>query len=131
MLRKIIMTKDRQLKEGLQHFHGSEVFFQIPLIRTRFTNGIKYLAETADCFWLVTDTSVIARSLMEKSYFITIDFKRLTKEEQEKFGCEAIITYADGNDHIFEKHRYNVTDFPLGELRLYFIDNTLMLPSEY
>ncbi len=123
--------KVNEIKQGLQHFHGSEMFFQIPLIRTRFTNGIKYLADVADCFWLVTDTSVIGRSLMEKSYFITIDFKRLTKEEQEKFGCEAIITYGDGNDLIFEKHRYNVTDFPLDELRLYFIDNTLMLPSEY
>ena len=124
-------TKVNEIKEGLQHFHGSEMFFQIPLIRTRFTSGIKYLAEVANCFWLVTDTSVIARSLMDKSYFITIDFKRLTDDEQEKFGCEAMITYGDGNDLIFEKHRYNMTDFPLDELRLYFVDNTLMLPSEY
>ena len=123
--------KVNEIKEGLQHFHGSEMFFQIPLIRTRFTNGIKYLADVANCFWLVTDTSVIAKSLMNKSYFITIDFKRLTKDEQEEFGCEAFITYGDGNDNILEKHRYNVTDFPLDEIRLFFVDNTLMLPSEY
>ena len=123
--------KVNEIKEGLQHFHGSEMFFQIPLIRTRFTNGIKYLADVANCFWLVTDTSVIAKSLMNKSYFITIDFKRLTEDEQEEFGCEAFITYGDGNDNILEKHRYNVTDFPLDELRLFFVDNTLMLPSEY
>ena len=124
-------TKVNEITEGLQHFRGSEMFFRIPLIRTRFTTGIKYLAEAANCFWLVTDTSVIARSLIEKSYFITIDFKRLTDDEQEEFGCEAMITYGDGNDIIFEKHRYNVTDFPLDELRLYFVDNTLMLPGEY
>ena len=123
--------KVNEIKEGLQHFHGSEMFFQIPLIRTRFTNGIKYLADVANCFWLVTDTSVIAKSLMNKSYFITIDFKRLTEDEQEEFGCEAFITYGDGNDNILEKHRYNVTDFPMDELRLFFVDNTLMLPSEY
>lgn len=123
--------KVNEIKEGLQHFHGSEMFFQIPLIRTRFTNGINYLADVADCFWLVTDSSVIAKNLMNKSYFITIDFKRLTKDEQEEFGCEAFITYGDGNDNILEKHRYNVTDFPLDELRLFFVDNTLMLPSEY
>ena len=123
--------KVNEIKEGLQHFHGSEMFFQIPLIRTRFTNGIKYLADVANCFWLVTDTSVVAKSLMNKSYFITIDFKRLAKDEQEEFGCEAFINYGDGNDNILEKHRYNVTDFPLDELRLFFVDNTLMLPSEY
>ena len=132
LLNKITMNdKVNEIKEGLQHFHGSEMFFQIPLIRTRFTNGIKYLADVANCFWLVTDTSVIAKSLMNKSYFITIDFKRLTEDEQEEFGCEAFITYGDGNDNILEKHRYNVTDFPLDEIRLFFVDNTLMLPSEY
>ena len=132
LLNKITMNdKVNEIKEGLQHFHGSEMFFQIPLIRTRFTNGIKYLADVANCLWLVTDTSVIAKSLMNKSYFITIDFKRLTEDEQEEFGCEAFITYGDGNDNILEKHRYNVTDFPLDEIRLFFVDNTLMLPSEY
>ena len=63
--------------------------------------------------------------------FITIDFKRLSEKEQFELQCEAIIKYSDGNDNIFETHRYHVTDFPLDELRLYFVDNTLMLPSEY
>ncbi|MBP0904265.1 DUF6876 family protein [Mariniflexile gromovii] len=119
------------LQESLQQFCGSTRFFQLPLIQTRFTDGVHYLAEKAGCFWLVTDASVIAKSLMDKSYFVTIDFKRLSKAEQEEQGCEAIITYGDGNDTILETHRYNVTDFPLDALRLFFVNNTLMLPSEY
>jgi hypothetical protein len=124
-------TKVNEIKEGLQHFHGSEMFYKIPLIGTRFTNGLKYLANVAECFWLITDASVSAKSLMNRSYFITIDFKRLSAEEREEKQCEAIITYSDGNDNVFETHKYNVTDFPLDELRLFFVDNTLMLPSEY
>ncbi len=120
-----------EIKEGLQHFHGSEMFYQIPLIRTRFTNGLKYLANVAECFWLITDVSVIAKSLLNRSHFITIDFKRLSEEEQDYKGYEAEIIYSDGNGNIFEIHRYNFTDFPLDELRLYFVDNTLMLTSEY
>mgnify|MGYP003113893332 CR=1 FL=1 len=120
-----------EIKEGLQHFHGSEMFYQIPLIRTRFTNGLKYLANVAECFWLITDVSVIAKSLLNRSHFITIDFKRLSEEEQDYTGYEAEIIYSDGNGNIFEIHRYNFTDFPLDELRLYFVDNTLMLTSEY
>ena len=120
-----------EIKEGLTHFHGSELFYQIPLLQTRFTNGVKYLANVAECFWLITDASVIAKSLMDKSYFITIDFKRLDKEEQKNVGCEAIIYYGDGNDNILQTHKYNCTDFPLNELRLFFVNNTLMLPSEY
>ncbi|MDV7139212.1 hypothetical protein R3X28_10005 [Maribacter sp. TH_r10] len=120
-----------EIKEGLQHFHGSEMLYQIPLIRTRFTNGLKYLANVAECFWLITDVSVIAKSLLNRSHFITIDFKRLSEEKQDYTGYEAEIIYSDGNGNVFETHQYNFTDFPLDELRLYFVDNTLMLPSEY
>jgi hypothetical protein len=124
-------TQVNEIKEGLQHFHGTEMFYQIPLIGTRFTDGLKYLANVAECFWLITDVSVIAKSLMHRSEFITIDFKRLTKEKQDFTGYEAEISYSDGNDTILEKHKYRATDFPLDELRLFFVNNTLMLPSEY
>jgi hypothetical protein len=124
-------TQVNKIKAELQQFIGSETFYKIPLIGTRFTDGIKYLADNAECFWLVTDASVIAKSLKSKSYFVTVDFKRLSENERAEKQCEAIINYSDGNDNIFETHRYNVTDFPLDELRLYFVDDTLMLPSEY
>ena len=120
-----------EIKEGLQHFHGTEMFYPIPLLRTRFTDGLNYLANVADCFWLITDTSVIAKSLMDRSGFITIDFKRLSEEKQNLTGYEAEIIYTDGNDTILEKQGYRATDFPLDELRLFFVNDTLMLPSEY
>lgn len=123
--------KNKALRESLQQFCGTTQFFQLPLIRTRFTDGINYLAKKADCFWLVTDASVIAKSLMDRSYFIAIDVKRLSESERQQKGCEAIINYTDGNETILETHRYNVTDFPLDELRMYFVNNTLMLPNEY
>lgn len=119
------------IKERLQYFNGSEVFYQIPLLRTRFTDGIKYLADAAECFWLVTDSSVVAKSLRERSSWVTIDFKRLPEDKREASGYEAEIIYSDGNDNILERHGYNVTDFPLDELRLFFVNDTLMLPSEY
>lgn len=120
-----------EIKERLQYFTGTEMFYQIPLLRTRFTDGLKYLANMADCFWLITDTSIIAKSLMNRSEFITIDFKRLSEEKQDYSGYEAEIIYSDGNDNILEKQGYLATNFPLDELRLFFVNNTLMLPSEY
>tara|TARA_R110002051_G_scaffold110138_1_gene182750 strand:+ start:144 stop:524 length:381 start_codon:yes stop_codon:yes gene_type:complete len=124
-------AKVNEIKEGLQHFQGTEMFYQIPLLRTRFTDGLKYLSHVAECFWLITDTSVIAKSLMNRSEFVTIDFRRLSKKKQDYTGYEAEIIYTDGNNNILEKHGYRVTDFPLDELRLFFVNNTLMLPSEY
>ncbi|SFR67078.1 hypothetical protein SAMN04488010_1849 [Maribacter stanieri] len=65
--------KVKEIKERLQQFNGTEMFYQIPLTRTRFTEGLKYLSNVAECFWLITDASIIAKSLKDKSYFITID----------------------------------------------------------
>lgn len=125
------MNKDNKLQENLQQFYGTEQLFKLPLVQTRFTDGVHYLAKEAQCFWLITDASVIAKSLKHKSNFITIDFKRLSEEDRQKKGCEALITYGDGNDTILETHRYSVTDFPMDELRLFFVNNILMLPNEY
>ena len=52
-------------RNNLETFTGTEMFYSIPLLKTRFTDGIKYLADAANCFWLVTDVSVIAKSLNE------------------------------------------------------------------
>ena len=41
------------------------------------------------------------------------------------------IIYTNGNDTILEKHGYHLHQFPLDELRLFFVNDTLMLPSEY
>ncbi|WP_026809938.1 DUF6876 family protein [Arenibacter latericius] len=120
-----------EILRGLQHFHGSEILYIIPLTGTRYTEGIKYLANVAECYWLITDASIMAISLMKQSSFITIDYKRLSKEKQDYIGYEAEVIYGDGNDNIFQSHRYRVTDFPLNELRLFYVNNTLMLPSEY
>ncbi|NKI28308.1 hypothetical protein SAMN04487911_12818 [Arenibacter nanhaiticus] len=124
-------TDMKGLKEGLAQFSGSEMLYQIPLLKTKFTEGIKYLAKAGECYWLVTDVSVIANSLMNRSRFITIDFRKYSGEEKEALGYEATIDYSDGNGIIFETHSYHSTDFPLDRLRLFFVENTLMLPGEY
>ena len=120
-----------EILRGLQHFHGSEMLYHIPLTDSRYTEGIKYLANVAECYWLITDASIMAKSLMKQSRFITIDFKRLSQEKQDYTAYEAEVIYGDGNDNILQSHRYRVTDFPLKELRLFYVNNTLMLPSEY
>ena len=124
-------TQSNQIRQQLQGFCGTEKFYNIAMLKTRYTDGIKFLAETTNCFWLVTDVSIIAKSLIHKSYFITIDFKRFSQKEQQDKCKEAEITYSAGNDTILFKQAYYITDFPLNELRLFFVENTLMLPGEY
>jgi hypothetical protein len=37
----------------------------------------------------------------------------------------------DGNDNIVYTQRIAFTDFPIDEIKLYFTDNVILLPSEY
>ncbi|TXD83431.1 hypothetical protein ESY86_09650 [Subsaximicrobium wynnwilliamsii] len=124
-------TQANIILEGLKQFYGSDTYYEIPLIKTRYTCGIKYLAENANCYWLVSDASLMAKTLMTKTEFVTIDFKRLSRKKQDYTGHEAQLIYTDGNENVLECHGYSVSDFPLDELRLFFVNNMLMLPSEY
>ena len=123
------MDKTNEIQQHLNEFNGSSSIYKIGLIGTLYTEGIKYLASAAECHWLVTDVSVMGKSLMEKSYFVTVDFKKhLANKPNEPV---ATITYGDGNNNILQQQTYGYTDFPLEKLRLFFVNNTLMLPSEY
>lgn len=124
-------SKANEIELELERFIGSEIVYQIPILKTRFTAGIKYLMQVAECFWLVLDSSTIGKSLMDKSRFICIDYSKCSKKENENSGHAALIEYTDGNGNILETNKYNFTDFPLDQIRLYFIDGTLMLTSEY
>ncbi|GMN11356.1 hypothetical protein MTsPCn9_10370 [Croceitalea sp. MTPC9] len=124
-------TAQENLSDQLRRFHGSAQFYRLPICGTLYTEGIQFLASTANAYWLLTDASIMGKSLMEKSYFITVDFKRLTEAEKEEIGYDATIQYSDGNGLVFTTQKYHINDFPLDKLRLYFVDNTLLLPSEY
>ncbi|RXG21900.1 DUF6876 family protein [Leeuwenhoekiella marinoflava] len=124
-------TQSKQIQEHLQGFCGSETCYSIPMFKTRYTEGVKYLAEAAQCYWLITDAAVITKSLKHKSSFLVIYFKRFSKEVQARLQKEAQITYADGSGTILFQQDYELTDLPLDELRLFFVENMLMLPNEY
>lgn len=124
-------TSIQDLKEQLSQFHGSQCIYSLPICRTLYTEGVQYLAQAANAYWLLTDASVMGKSLMDKSRFITVDFKRYTQAKREEIGFDAVIAYSDGNGNVFTEQKYHITDFPLDELRLFFVDNTLLLPSEY
>ena len=121
----------RELSETLARYQATGCLYQLPICSTLYTDGIRYLAQNAKAYWLLTDASVMGKSLKEKSRFITVDFKRTPPTERKKTGHDATITYGDGNGKVLTRQHYHSTDFPLDELRLFFVDNTLLLPSEY
>ena len=91
------------------------------------TDGVKYLAESAACFWVI-DAAI--SHLLEIG---TCDWFVLVRVEVS--GSSAVMIYEDGNDHEHARQEIPYTDFPLDSVTIYACwdqDNwVIMLPSEY
>lgn len=83
-----------------------------------------FLAEEAGSYWLID--LVISHQTNPI----------LKKEEFQvwklfKVGESWVARADDGNDNILVSQNIEFSDFPLDEIKLYFTNNTLLLPSEY
>jgi hypothetical protein len=115
--------KDKDLSEQLSHFTGSETWYR-HITGALYTEGVQYLAENAGAYWLIDEIMFRQR------------FRRVRSEEFQVWilkvtGRTALLTCEDGNGNEVHTKRIEFTDFPLAEIKLYFCNNTLHLPSEY
>ena len=92
------------------------------------TDGAKYLAETAECFWLFDLYWSHIMSIIPSENEFTV--LKLTVD-----GSKASAVIEDGNDNAIAGQEIEFTDFPLPSITLYccwFGDGWVaMLPSEY
>ena len=123
-------TKDTETKKfdpsQFNQFIGTEKYYRISR-RHLLTDGTKYLAEAAECFWMM---DAIASHLCEigtEDWFVSV---RVQVTEGR-----AVMIYEDGNDHEHARQEIPYTDFPLNSITLYACwdqENwVIMLPSEY
>lgn len=120
----------KNLEHTLARFRKSETLIDGPAEGTHYTEGIQYLAIVADCYWLITDVSEIGKKLLTENPSVIIDIHMLPEFLREIIGYETIITYSNRDGEVLESQQYTTTNFPLDDLRLFFIDNVLLLPSE-
>ncbi len=121
------MMEEAELLSGLKQFTGSDVLAR--LTRTvLLTEGVRYLAESAECFWLL---DVYASHLMavdsNKDWFTCLKITRTNRT--------ATVSIEDGNGRVLAKQKIEYTDFPLQAYTLYGCWAgdfwVVMLPSEY
>jgi hypothetical protein len=124
-------TRANEIRAGLNKFYGSQIIFKHPMFNTQYTEGIQYLAEQAKCYWLIIDASIVASTLTDQCNFISIDVHRFFGEDAIKNNCAAIVTYSDGNGNQLYIQKYSATDFHLEHIQLFFVVDTLLLPTEY
>ena len=111
----------------LRQFTGTEHWYRHALVRhIRFTDGAKYVADTAGAYWLL-DELALAQQFIPQVRAEAFQFWRLTVKPNHS----ATLICEDGNGLAVYSKEIRFTDFPLDELRLYVTDNTILLPSEY
>ena len=122
------MCSDNTLDPAIMaQFTGSEAFYQYGLKgEMLFTDGVKYVADTARAYWLLDEITLAQR------------FKREVAAEEFQLWIlvvaedrTAMLTCDDGNGHIVHSKQIPYTDFPIGGIKLYVCNGVIMLPSEY
>lgn len=111
----------------LIHFTGSQEFYRHPIMREiLFSEGAKYVAEEAQAYWLLDLIAFSQRCIgsVEQEEFQVWDLK--VKKDQS-----AELTCGDGNGNTVFSKQIEQTDFPLPNIRFYFCNNCIHLPSEY
>ncbi|TXI24151.1 MAG: hypothetical protein E6Q61_05460 [Nitrosomonas sp.] len=119
-------TNTLNLKE-LAQFSGTENWYRHALNRSiLYTDGVQYLAEQGGAYWLL-DSIVLAQAHNKKVAAQEFQVWTLAVKPDQT----ALLTCGDGNGNTVYKQALTFTDFPLPEIKLFFCNRVIMLPSEY
>lgn len=120
------MKTASELNQELPYFTGTMEYHRHGSLM--LTDGVKYLADNAECYWLMDIiNSILCIPKVKKEAFISITLVK--KNNEAKF----IAT--DGNKKLLYTQLIPFTDFPLSEIQLFFSNHpsqrVVMLTSEY
>ena len=115
------MLSEKKIQEGLAQCHCTEHYWKNSVLCFRYTDGIKFLWESCEAYWLLIAISSYNRKEPFQLWQLTV-----------KENCSAVLTMREDTGQPFKvKQEIEFTDFPLQEISLYLIDGILLLPSEY
>lgn len=113
------------LKEDLKQFYGTEYYYPITP-NVVITDGVKYFANKAQAYWLVTDIAIngMMHDKLKPEKFIVI------KTKKANGGIN--VRYEDGNYNLLLEEDYPLSDLPDdGEYTLWMETNVILLPGEH
>ena len=124
------MHKELQMKKfdssQLGQFTGTSKYYRISR-RHLLTDGTRYLAEQAACFWLMDAIASHLSEIGTAEWFVVI--KTTVKQ------TSAVMVYEDGNGTELARQEIPYTDLSLAHIDLYACWDSehwmIMLPSEY
>ena len=116
-----------EIRSALKQFIGTVYLYATWTPKLRYTDGIKFLADSAKAYWLI---DVIAswqpRALRDPAL---CEFQ-LWELFVQKDHSANIVCSRDSEDPVF-RQRIRWTDCPLDYVKLYVEQGVLMLPTEH
>ncbi len=110
----------------LAQFTGTAQYWRVAR-QFAITDGVKYLAETATCFWLIDAAISHLLEIGTADWFVLV--------RTEVSGSQATMIYEDGNGLERARQAIPYTDLQLPSVNLYAVWDSqrwvIMLPSEY
>lgn len=110
------MLSPEELQAGLAQFTGTETWYRYRLgqvILAYYTDGIKYLADHAECYWLLTEIVVAQTEVNISTEPFQVWNLRIDENHRATLCCE------DGNNTILLTKAIPFTDFPLREIDIW------------
>lgn len=121
------MLSIAELQNGLYHFHGSEEVYKI-YPNLVITEGVKWLCESAECFWLLDVIfSYQCHHQVKREPFQTYTLTVTVDDNGRRTGQ---VVCTDGNDRVLMTQELEYTSFPLASIDLWLENGVIMLPSE-
>ena len=113
--------EDRMLT-NLDQFYGTTQYYNV--MGANVTDGVKYVMDNGYS-WFVTDAIVAMRMLPElkREEFLVVELKLPGSNKAQ-------MVISDGNENVLYTQDYGYTDAKR-ELKLYYTNNVVLLPSEY
>ena len=132
------MLTAEQLKTELNQFNGTENYYKHSL-GFSYTDGINFLAENAECYWLLDAIGSYQHKLrlnpMLRDFqlwlLVVCDSHEFIKPETESM---AVLTCWEDTPVLGVKpavsQEFLFTDFPMSEIKIYLENKVLLLPDE-
>jgi len=120
-----------ELEKNLSMFTGTEQYHRLSYLPLLATDGVAYLMENAEAFWLFDAIASYQPKLKKEEFQVWF-------LEKNKTGSGAVLKgyrdYSEKNPDKFKPlvtQKIPYTDFPLKKVKLYVQNGVALLPSEY
>lgn len=123
------LEKNIEWTAELHNFTGTEQYYIHRPMMFRYTDGVQFVAEHAQCYWLL-DLIGSHQPELRKKYDEEKIYFQVWKLSKQGDGSWLAIC-EDGNNGLLTQQAIEYSSFPLPFFEMWYVNGVLILPSEY